>query len=131
MIHHLVQQLGSAPADLVKILPFAVLAIYLIDGSFFRIDESLEVLREAKDHRERVFYYLMFLIALEFALRLSWPAAAFLIAERNRLLNRRSVAGRVAEPVLRPEDPPSQQEAEQDTAIPPATNKPIETTTRE
>ncbi len=33
--------------DLAKILPFAVLALFLIDASFFQINESLDVLKQA------------------------------------------------------------------------------------
>ena len=56
--------------DLAKILPFAVLAIFLIDASFFTISESVDILREAGGYTEKILYYLVFLIALEFALRL-------------------------------------------------------------
>ncbi len=55
--------------DLAKILPFAVLAIFLIDASFFEIGESLSVLELANEHRESILYYLLFLVLLEFALR--------------------------------------------------------------
>lgn len=55
--------------DLAKILPFAVLAIFLIDASFFEIRESLSILERANDNRENILYYLLFLILLEFALR--------------------------------------------------------------
>ncbi len=55
--------------DLAKILPFAVLAIFLIDASFFEISESLSILERANDNRETILYYLLFLVLLEFALR--------------------------------------------------------------
>ncbi len=55
--------------DLAKILPFAVLAIFLIDASFFEIGESLSILERANDNRETILYYLLFLVLLEFALR--------------------------------------------------------------
>lgn len=55
--------------DLAKILPFAVLAIFLIDASFFELGESLSVLERANEHRENILYYLVFLVVLEFALR--------------------------------------------------------------
>lgn len=56
--------------DLAKILPFAVLAVFLIDASFFAIEESLDVLLEAEDYTTNIVYYLLFLVLLEFALRL-------------------------------------------------------------
>ena len=56
--------------DVAKILPFAVLALFLIDASFFDVGQSLEVLRDADDVRETILYYLLFLVVVEFALRL-------------------------------------------------------------
>ena len=56
--------------DLAKILPFAVLAVFLIDASFFAIGKSLDVLREVEEYTENIVYYLLFLVLLEFGLRL-------------------------------------------------------------
>lgn len=56
--------------DLAKILPFAVLAVFLIDASFFSIGESLDILREAEKYTENIVYYLGFLVLLEFTLRI-------------------------------------------------------------
>ena len=106
--------------DLAKILPFAVLAIFLIDGSFFEVDESLQVLKEVNNHRERIVYYLVFLIALEFALRLILSIAAFLISERNRLLRRRSAAAINGEAAPPPEEPTPPEEEEAGDEAPPA-----------
>ena len=110
--------------DLAKILPFAVLAIFLIDGSFFEVDESLQVLKEVNNHRERIVYYLVFLIALEFALRLILSIAAFLISERNRLLRRRSAAVVNSEAAPPPEEPTPPEEEEPGDEAPPAQQDP-------
>ena len=56
--------------DVAKILPFAVLAAFLIDISFFSVEESLESLKDARDYGEDILYYFFFLVALEFVLRL-------------------------------------------------------------
>ena len=56
--------------DLAKILPFAVLALFLIDASFFTVAESAKVLKQVRDYSENILYYLVFLIAVEFVLRL-------------------------------------------------------------
>ncbi len=56
--------------DLAKILPFAVLSALIINASFSSVSDSLDRLRMAGDHSETIFYYLVFLIALEFVLRL-------------------------------------------------------------
>ena len=55
--------------DLAKILPFAVLGVFIIDTSFFNIQSSLDTLREISTHLETIAYYLIFLVALEFGLR--------------------------------------------------------------
>ena len=75
--------------DLAKILPFAVLAIFLIDTSFFAIAESLDMLKGTQDYTENILYYLLFLIAMEFVLRLAKAIVAFLVAVKVRLLGGR------------------------------------------
>ncbi len=85
--------------DLAKILPFAVLGLFLIDASFFTVSESLGMLEGARDHTEEIFYYLVFLIALEFALRLTMAVAKFFVAVKARLLGeRRPTAPSTGEP---------------------------------
>ena len=68
--------------DLAKILPFALLALFLIDASFFSIVDSLEMLADINDHRETVFYYLLFLIALELVLRFGFGFSVWLFTKR-------------------------------------------------
>ena len=62
--------------DLAKILPFAVMGVFLIDASFFSIADSLNTLNEASDYNEHILYYLLFLIALEFVLRIAIGVAS-------------------------------------------------------
>ena len=64
--------------DLAKILPFGVLAFFLVDSSSLSVRESLDVLREIRDHSENILYYLALLIALEFTLRLLMAFVKFL-----------------------------------------------------
>ena len=73
----------SLARDLAKILPFTVLAVFLVDVSFFSVDESIESLKEARDYTEDILYYLLLLIALEFVLRLL-KGIVGLIAGPNR-----------------------------------------------
>ena len=70
--------------DLAKILPFAVLGIFLIDASFFDLNASLEVLQEANLHRETIFYYWAFLVVVEFALRFVFGYISIFLLARNR-----------------------------------------------
>ena len=72
--------------DLAKILPFAVLGIFVVDTSFFTIADSLDTLLEAEGYIENILYYLAFLIGLEFALRLILGAAKLLRALGRALI---------------------------------------------
>ena len=78
--------------DLAKILPFAVLGIFIIDASFFTIEDSLAVLREANSQREVIFYYFVFLVMLEFALRIVMGYVMLIITGRRRVFTARAEA---------------------------------------
>ena len=56
--------------DLAKILPFAVLSFLLVNASPLDVGASLDVLREVNSQWGTIIYYWLFLVALEFALRL-------------------------------------------------------------
>lgn len=68
--------------DLAKILPFALLALFLIDASFFAIADSFSMLGDINDHRETIVYYLVFLIGLEFVLRFGFGFSVWLFTKR-------------------------------------------------
>ncbi len=68
--------------DLAKILPFALLALFLIDASFFDIGNSWDTIRSANDHRETILYYLLFLIGLELVLRFGFGFGVWLVTKR-------------------------------------------------
>ena len=76
--------------DLAKILPFAVMGIFLVDASFFSLSDSLNTLNEASDYNEHIIYYLLFLIALEFVLRIATGAARLFGFRREQ---KRAAAG--------------------------------------
>jgi len=59
--------------DLSKMLPFALLAVFLIDISYFSIPASMEALQQTSGQLEHVIYYLFFIIGLEFLLRVVSP----------------------------------------------------------
>ena len=104
--------------DLAKILPFAVLGIFLIDAEFFRIEDSLEILKEASDHRETILYYLLFLIAMEFALRLVMAVVTVIAAARRSVMQEPAPAEEVepSSPAEETEEPTWQEEAPQEEA---------------
>ena len=74
--------------DLAKILPFAVLGIFVVDTSFFSISASLDTLLEAEGYLENILYYLAFLILLEFALRIILGVLKLLRKMGRALINK-------------------------------------------
>ena len=74
--------------DLAKILPFAVLGIFVVDTSFFSVSDSLDKLLEAEGYLENILYYLAFLILLEFALRIILGVLKLLRRMGRALLNK-------------------------------------------
>ena len=97
--------------DLSKILPFAVLGIFIIDASFFTTLDSLEVIRDANSHRETIFYSFALLVGLEFVLRIVMGYLMVLITGRRRILERRGSAGE-SEPAPEEAEEPEVYEAE-------------------
>jgi hypothetical protein len=59
--------------DLAKMLPFALLGVFVIDLSYFSLPGSIGALQQAMTQWESVAYYLIFIIGLEFVLRLTSP----------------------------------------------------------
>ena len=99
--------------DLSKILPFAVLGIFIIDASFFTLEESLAVIRDASNNRETIFYYFIFLVALEFVLRIVMGYVMLIITGRRRLLAPREQDGEAAQ-----EAEATDEDREEETARP-------------
>jgi len=58
--------------DLAKMLPFALLGVFLIDASFFSIDRVLQLLLEIPMHFETIVYYALFVTGLEIVLTILW-----------------------------------------------------------
>lgn len=56
--------------DLSKMLPLAVLSFFIVTANSLDAVGSLAALREVSEHRGTIFYYLLFLVALELALRM-------------------------------------------------------------
>ncbi len=60
--------------DLAKILPLAILSLFVVNTSFFSVSDSLDTLLEAENYTDNILYYLAFLILLEFTLRIIFGA---------------------------------------------------------
>ena len=59
--------------DLAKILPFALLGVFLVDLSYFSLPTTIENLQYTVTQWRLWAYYLAFAIALEFVLRITTP----------------------------------------------------------
>tara|TARA_B100000315_G_scaffold256283_1_gene301837 strand:+ start:711 stop:1319 length:609 start_codon:yes stop_codon:yes gene_type:complete len=56
--------------DLAKMLPFAVLGLFLVSKSYLSLDISSGALEDLGDHWRAIVYYLAFAVVLEFVLRI-------------------------------------------------------------
>ncbi len=56
--------------DLAKMLPFAILGIYLVNKDYYSLDVSAGVLEDLPDHWEVIVYYTVFIVVLELIMRL-------------------------------------------------------------
>ena len=70
--------------DLAKILPFAVLSVFLVGTSSPDIPASLEVLAQVSQGWETIFYYWLFLVALELGLRLVFGISKWIFQGKKR-----------------------------------------------
>ena len=59
--------------DIAKILPFALLGIFLIDLRYFDLSTSTELLNRVGGEWRSIFYYWVFVILLEVVLRITEP----------------------------------------------------------
>ncbi len=67
--------------DLSKILPFAMLGVFLIDISYFSLSTSVDALLGAILSWKTIVYYLGFMIGLEFIMRITTPALKPIFAQ--------------------------------------------------
>ena len=59
--------------DIAKMLPFALLGIFLIDLRYFDLSTSTELLNRAGAEWQSIFYYWVFVVVLELILRVTEP----------------------------------------------------------
>ena len=64
--------------DLSKMLPFAVLSFFIVTADSLDAIGSLAALGEVSEHGDTIFYYLLFLVALELVLRFLFVIFKFL-----------------------------------------------------
>ena len=59
--------------DIAKMLPFALLGIFLIDLRYFDFNTSTDLLNRVGTEWKSIFYYWVFIVLLEFVLRVTEP----------------------------------------------------------
>ena len=59
--------------DIAKMLPFALLGIFLIDLRYFDFNTSTDLLNRVGAEWKSIFYYWVFIVLLEFVLRITEP----------------------------------------------------------
>lgn len=69
--------------DLSKMLPFALLGIFLVDISFFSAQESFNSIMQIPALWNMLVYYLIFLILLELVLRIVFGILSFFIKDKK------------------------------------------------
>ncbi len=75
--------------DLAKMLPFALLAIFMIDVSFFSINTSIEIIKTLPSNYILILNYLLAVIFLEFVLRILY-SISMLFTRKKRDLEKRA-----------------------------------------
>jgi hypothetical protein len=65
--------------DLAKMLPFALLGVFIIDLSYFSLAGSIGALQQALTQWESIAYYLIFVMGLELVLRITSPVLNLVI----------------------------------------------------
>lgn len=70
--------------DLAKILPFTVLAMFIISADLFDLDLLLSRIVEIPSLFTHIFTFIIFIFAIEFILRIIYLIALFFISEEDR-----------------------------------------------
>ena len=86
--------------DIAKMLPFALLGIFLINLSYFDFETSTELLNRVGAEWKSIFYYWVFIVLLEFVLRITEP---YFKALYNSIKNPRRRAPVEPEPESEPD----------------------------
>ncbi|MFT4309216.1 MAG: hypothetical protein ACMXYL_01895 [Candidatus Woesearchaeota archaeon] len=74
--------------ELAKTLPLALLGIFLVQGDLTSYTGSLDIIRELPSHASVLLYYFVFVILLEFTIRIT-HAIRYAILKKDGFLKRR------------------------------------------
>lgn len=56
--------------DLAKMIPFALLGVFLVDIYFYSLDASMTILKSIPEYWQTILFYFVFVIVMEFILRM-------------------------------------------------------------
>jgi len=70
-------------ADLAKMLPFALLAVFLGNISFFSPDQAMLIIRQLPSQLNTFIYYLLFVIIMEILLRITQIIINLFVKHKN------------------------------------------------
>lgn len=74
--------------DLSKMLPFALLGVFLVDISFFQLDTALNLIKDIPNHLSLIVYYCTFIVILEIFLRVVYMISfPFIQAKKEEVKN--------------------------------------------
>ncbi|MBD3313821.1 hypothetical protein GF345_05245 [Candidatus Woesearchaeota archaeon] len=68
--------------DLAKMIPFALLGIFLVDMSFFSLENALETAKAIPMLWKQLFYYLAFVVLLELVMRVAQAIVGIFYPEK-------------------------------------------------
>lgn len=74
--------------ELSKMLPFALLGIYLVDITYVSFNDSLLKISDIFSQGQHIAYYLIFLIAIELALRGTYETSRYLFSADRKIRNK-------------------------------------------
>lgn len=84
--------------DLAKILPFALLGVFLVDVSFFSWQASVETLKQFPSQWKQMVYYLMFIVLLEILLRIVYGFVVVVKKAKSSGINPQTISSSKPQP---------------------------------
>jgi hypothetical protein len=100
--------------DIAKMLPFALLGLFLIDLRYFDLNKSTVLLDRVVLEWKSIFYYWVFVVLLELVLRITEP---YVKALYNSIRNPRRRIPKPPAPI--PMEYDDEEEEEEDSVVPP------------
>ncbi|MBT3408827.1 hypothetical protein HN415_09185 [Candidatus Woesearchaeota archaeon] len=71
--------------DLAKMIPFALLGVFLVDISFFSVGETIETAKQLPSLALQLIYYLLFVTLLEFVMRITHGITSMVVRKEAKI----------------------------------------------